>query len=83
MPYVALTDLKPGLRKVSLTKAIRKHAGLSLAQAKACTDRHLAGEQVVIALPTAAAARALAREAAEIGAVAEVSESAALQPVVA
>ncbi|MBI3974056.1 MAG: hypothetical protein HY332_22490 [Chloroflexi bacterium] len=78
MARVVLTTLRPGLQKIPLTNAIRTHAGLSLSEAKACTDRYLAGERVEIEVPDEAAAEALAREAVRVGAVAKVERAAAL-----
>ena len=83
MPYVVLDGPKPGLQKVALTKLLREHAGLSLAEAKACTDRYLAGERIVLEMPTAVAAQALAHDAATIGASVDVREVLSPQPAVA
>jgi hypothetical protein len=81
MPVVVLTELRPGLRKIPLTNVIRAHAALSLGEAKSYTDRYLAGERVAISVATQDAAESLARDAACVGAVAQIEPAPALQPV--
>ena len=76
MPYLVLTTFRPGLQKISLTRAIQAHAGLSLSAAKACTDRYLDGEEVVIEVPSRASAETLREAVLRVGAVAEIRETA-------
>ena len=71
MPQVVLTGWKPGFRKVALTRILQQRAGLSLAVAKECVDRCLAGERVLVEVPTSEAAEALVSEASGVGAIAE------------
>jgi ribosomal protein L7/L12 len=72
MPYVVLTDLRPGLQKVPLTNAIRTHTGAGLAKAKGYTDRYVGGETVRVPVASMDAARRLASAAAALGAAATV-----------
>lgn len=71
MQKVILTGWKPGLRKIDLTKLIQNKADLSLAAAKACVDRLLAGEHGTILVPSPTAAEMFIADAAELGAIAE------------
>jgi ribosomal protein L7/L12 len=41
MNTVVITGWNPGLDKIALTKIIRKHTGLGLAEGKQCTDQIL------------------------------------------
>jgi hypothetical protein len=79
MGRVLLTGWMPGLRKVALTKLIQSRTNVSLKAAMAYTERVLAGDTVVIELPTVADARAFALEAQNLGVVVEsdVSQEAA------
>jgi ribosomal protein L7/L12 len=72
MSTVVVQGWKPGFRKVSHTKLLQSSLGMSLSQAKAVTDRVLVGEKVILTPSSSAAARELARELEELGAVAEV-----------
>lgn len=51
---VILEGWKPGMLKISLTKAIRSAAGKGLAEAKDCTDAVLEGKAVTLTFPSAA-----------------------------
>jgi hypothetical protein len=52
MHKLRLTGWRYGLRKVSMTQALQRHARLSLSEAKQVTDRVLDGELVDIECPT-------------------------------
>ena len=72
MIYVQLTEWKPGLRKISLTKLLQRYAGLSLTDAKDLVDRYVAGDVVTVPVRSQLEADCLARESADIGAIARV-----------
>ena len=72
MVTVKLTDWRPGLQKIPLTKLMQREAGLTLAPAHANTNRLLKREPVTVILPTEEAAARFVREADALGAVAEV-----------
>ena len=74
MVVVQLTEWKPHLQKVSLLRLIQQHAGLPLAEAKACVDRHLNGEVVTLHIKDFVTAELFIREASEIGAVARIPQ---------
>ena len=69
---VLLTGWWPGLRKVALDRLLQERAGLSLHGAHQQVTRLLAGETITLPMTDTAAAAALAHDAAELGAVAEV-----------
>jgi ribosomal protein L7/L12 len=71
-PLLRITGWKPGLRKVSMTKVLRRSAGLDLAAAKRLTDRVLDGEVVELRFRDGDAARKCAVELEALGAIAEV-----------
>jgi hypothetical protein len=75
MGRVRITGWRAGLKKVSMTKAIRLHGGLNLALAKNCTDSVLDGKTVVVDVPTLNDAHVLVDELIALGAVAEVEGS--------
>jgi len=66
--------VRPGLKKVSMTQAIRSRSGLGLSQGKRCTDNALEGMVVTVTVPTLADAHALVEELAAIGADSHVEE---------
>jgi hypothetical protein len=68
---VLLTGWKPGILKISLTKAIRSATGKGLAEAKHCTDEVLARRPVALTFPTATAADKFCDDAQQLGAVAK------------
>ena len=72
MPTIQITGWREGLRKISLTHVLQQEAGLSMAAAKACTDRVLEGETVSVTLPDVQAARHVATRLTELGAVVQV-----------
>ncbi len=74
MARLRITGCKRGLERVGMTKAIRLRAGLDLAAALKCTNAVLAGETVIVEVPTPSDAQILAEELASLGAVAEVAE---------
>lgn len=65
---VVLEDYRPGLLKISLTKAIRHATGRGLAEAKNCTDSLLAGEHVEISFANALDAEEFREEVESLGA---------------
>jgi hypothetical protein len=69
---VRFTGWHPGMKKVALDRLLHERAGLSLYDAHRQVTRVLAGETVTVPMADAAAAAALARDAAELGAVADV-----------
>jgi len=71
---VKLKGWKPGLKKVSLSKVIRKHTGYSLVEGKRCTDYLLAHKEVVISNLSKPAAKELLKEVIEIGCVATIED---------
>jgi ribosomal protein L7/L12 len=73
---VTLTGWSTGLQKVSLTKLIQDHAGLSLSAAKRCTDDVLEGRPVSFALPSPEQAATLREALVRIGAHAEIRDAA-------
>ena len=74
VPGVRITGWAPGFKKIEHTKQLRECAGMSLVEAKAATDAVLENMTVVISLPDAAAARALAAQLLELGAQAQAIE---------
>lgn len=71
MIEVRITGWRDGLKKVQMTKEIRKYSGLGLAAGKKCTDGVLDGETVVVNVATESDAQALAAALASIGAIVE------------
>lgn len=67
---VVLEGWRPGILKVSLTKAIRGATGKSLREAKDCTDAVLAGESVMLTFATAKNADQFCSDVQQMGAVA-------------
>lgn len=75
LPYrVDIFGWRTGLKKISMTHALKDHAGLPLGAAKAITDRVLLGEVVTVDLPTRGAAQFLAKQLQELGADAVLQE---------
>lgn len=68
MATVTIKGWRVGLRKVSMTQALRANCGFDLADAKAVTDRVLASEFVEVHALNAQAARQLVAELNEFGA---------------
>ncbi len=68
---VVLNGWKPGMLKVSLTKAIRKATGMDLPSAKQCTDDVIARKPVALTFSTAVEADEFRSEAEKFGAVVE------------
>ena len=68
MPTVSINGWSPGFRKVSHTELLRSAAGMSLAQAKDCTDRVLAGDCVTLVAGSKEEARELAGQLVDLGA---------------
>ena len=71
---VVISGWREGLRKVSLTQELQTGGSLSLAAAKAVTDRVLDGVSVSLGQPSREAAEQLARRLDALGAVASVTE---------
>ena len=72
MAVVKLTGWQAGLRKISLTKIIRKHTGYGLAKGKKCVDDVLEDIPVLIPDLSNNVAEELLREVRSVGAVAEI-----------
>ena len=68
---VVLSGWKPGLPKISLTKAIQKATGMDLPNAKRCTDDVLARKPVVLTFSTPEKADEFQGEAEKLGAIVE------------
>ena len=68
---VVLSGWKPGMLKVSLTKAIRRATGMDLPSAKRCTDDVLARKPVALTFSTPVKADEFHSEAEKLGAVVE------------
>lgn len=74
MSTVRIDGWHYGLQKVSMTKCIRHHSRMSLANAKECTDAVLDGQTMIVVLPNLSEAISLAEELNKLGAIAEVVE---------
>jgi hypothetical protein len=61
---------KPGLLKISITKAVRTATGMGLAEAKARTDEVLGGRSVTLSFPSAGRADNFCAEVQGLGALA-------------
>jgi ribosomal protein L7/L12 len=68
---VILEGWKPGMLKISLTKAIRAATGKNLAEAKDCTDSLLDGKAVTLAFPSAADADRFCCDVETLGVLAQ------------
>jgi len=68
---VVLETWKPGILKVSLTKLIRAAAGMTLAEAKRCTDEVLVGKPVTLTFPSTEQADRFCADAQDLGVVAK------------
>lgn len=64
---VVLSAWRPGLRKIPLAKALRGHADIGLAQAKAHVDALLAGDRPIVVLRHPELAQLLLEEARDLG----------------
>jgi ribosomal protein L7/L12 len=71
---VVLSGWRPGSQKIALDKLLRERAGLTLREALDSVNHLLAGEQLSIPVASPAEAQAIAAEATELGAAAEVVE---------
>jgi hypothetical protein len=76
MTTVTIKGWRVGLRKLSMTEALRTRCDLGLAQAKSVTDRVLAGEVVALQAPDSDTAHRLVAELTELGADAAIGGSA-------
>jgi hypothetical protein len=65
---VVLYGCKPGMQKLSITKAVRSATGKGVAEAKACTDRVLAGRSITLSFPSAGRADDFCAEVQGLGA---------------
>lgn len=72
MPQVRMVGWQVGLRKVSVTMLLQKHAFLGLRKAKDCTDCLLDNETVILDIEDDATAQELARELREVEAIVQV-----------
>ena len=59
MITLRISGWRPGLRKVSMTEALRSSLGIGLAEAKSITDRVLNGEIVELGVASGVDAEAL------------------------
>jgi ribosomal protein L7/L12 len=73
MKALQITGWKAGLDKIALTRIIRVHTGMGLAEAKRYTDDVLENKPVVFNGLDAKAAEAFLSDVRSIGAVADVS----------
>jgi ribosomal protein L7/L12 len=71
MTQILITGWRPGLAKVSMTEALREHADLGLADAKAITDRVLDGQTATVKVASDEAAAALINRLEQLGATAQ------------
>jgi len=75
---VVLAGWNVGLRTIDLMKLVRERTSLNLAEAKAAVERVVDGARVALAFATAEEAQRFLENAAELGAVVHVGESAPL-----
>lgn len=68
---MVVSDWKPGLDKIRLTKIIRLHTGLGLAESKRLTDEILEGKEVAFPDINSEAADHFINELKECGAITE------------
>lgn len=68
MATLEIRGWREGFRKIACTHLLRDRAHLTLAEAKACTDRVLEGQLVTLSLPDSEIALRLAQELYELGA---------------
>jgi hypothetical protein len=80
MQPVELVRANKGAQKVSCTKALQAHCGLSLGDAKRATDALLRHEHPVVDLPSEGAARALIVALLGLGVVARFAAGPAYRP---
>ncbi|MBS0261908.1 MAG: hypothetical protein JSS02_08115 [Planctomycetes bacterium] len=74
MAKLIITDWRLGLNTIAMIKAIRRYAGLNLADAKSRTESVVTGEIVTLAIPVTQDATALCDELATLGVTASVEE---------
>jgi ribosomal protein L7/L12 len=74
MNTIIITGWNPGLDKIALTKKIRKHTGLGLAEGKQCTDQILDKKPVRFKKLSKNAAEVFLMEVRGIGAIGEIKE---------
>ena len=75
MPRLGIIGWQPGLKKISMTKLLREHLGLSLTEAKGATDKVLMGEAVWYFLEDPSKAEDLREALENIGAVVAITEA--------
>ena len=80
MQKVELVSWKPGMEKVSCTRALQASCALGLAAAKAKTDALLERKRPTVNLASAPAARRLILQLASLGVVARFAEGANYAP---
>ena len=74
MTQICISGWSPGLRKVSLTKLLQTHAGMSLGEAKAATDRVLVGQKMVFLSNSQVGPNTVVAQFIEMGARAAIVE---------
>jgi hypothetical protein len=67
MTTLELTEWRPGLKTVSLIKAVQKYACRSLSEAKTDVERFLGGETIVLEFLTEQSREAFRNKADELG----------------
>lgn len=80
MQKVELVSCKPGMEKVSCTRALQASCALGLAAAKAKTDALLERKRPTVNVASAPAARRLILQLASLGVVARFAEDASYVP---
>ena len=80
MNTVIISGWKPGLDKIALTKTIRTHTGLGLADGKQCTDQILERKPVIFSNLNREAAESFLKDVTKIGAIGEIREQAGTGP---
>ena len=73
MTNIEIRGWQEGFLKVSNTELLQKHAGLSLAQAKAATDSILEGNVVSVLVQDETEAKELVAKLSAIGALASIT----------
>lgn len=74
MSFIRISGWRPGFQKVSHTQLLQRALQMSLAEAKATTDRVLSCEPVELRLPSREDGSRLVQQLRELGALAEVSD---------
>ncbi len=67
MVQVIISGWREGLHKINMTKLIWEYTLLGLSEAKACTDRVLDGQQVILQIEDQQAAKQLIKRLESIG----------------